>query len=112
MIDFNLKEGTAVLNNDIDLIKQQIDILFDTDKMEVLGDSTFGTHYEEFLYDLKMSADSIAYCIKKDLNSLTLFGYVPDVQVELYQGTENDIVLVKISLTKDADSYEMTIKIS
>lgn len=112
MIDFSLDEKKAVLNNDIDLIKQQIDILFDTDNMEVLGDREFGTHYEEFLYDLKMSADSIAYTITSDLRKLTLFGFTPEVKVDLYQGTENDIILVRIDLKRDFESYDMTIKIS
>ena len=30
MIDFSINRNKGVLNNDIDLIKQQIDILFDT----------------------------------------------------------------------------------
>ena len=112
MIDFSLKEDSAVLNNDVDLIKQQIDILFDTDKMEVLGSSEFGTHYETFLYDLKMSPEAIAHTIEGDIRSLTLFGYVPYVTVDLYQGTEHDIVLVKIDLVRDDDNYEITFKIS
>lgn len=112
MIDFSLKEDSAVLNNEIDLIKQQVDILFDTDKMEVLGSSEFGTHYEEFLYDLKMSPEAIARTVENDVRSLVLFGYTPYVNVELYQGTERDIVLVKIDLVRNDSSYEITFKIS
>ena len=112
MVDFSLKEDTAVLNNDIDLIKQQVEILFDTDKMEVLGDSEFGTHYEEFLYDLKMSTDAIRFVIMSDLNKLQLFGFTPSVNVYLYEGTENDIILVKIDLTRDVENYNITFKIS
>ena len=112
MTDFSLDENKATLNNDVDLIKQQIDILFDTDKMEVLGDSTFGTHYEDFLYDLKMSAEAIEYAVSRDINSLNLFGYTPYVKVELYQGTENDIILVKIDLVRNVENYEIIFKIS
>lgn len=112
MIDFSLDENKAVINNEIDLIKQQIDILFDTDKMEVLGNSTFGTHYEDFLYDLKMSAEAIEYTVSRDLSQLRLFGYTPYVKVEFYQGTENDIILVKIDLIRDIENYEITFKIS
>lgn len=112
MIDFSLDENKAVLNNDVDLIKQQIDILFDTDKMEVLGNSTFGTHYEEFLYDVKMPAEAIEYTVTRDISSLNLFGYVPYVKVEMYQGTENDIILVKIDLVRDVENYEIIFKIA
>ena len=111
MIDFCLNQTPATINNEIDLIKQQIELLFDTDKMEVLGSPEFGTHYEEFLYDLGMSAETIASKISADMNTLSLFGYSHEVKVDLYQGTENDIILVHIYLTKD-DTYEMTIKIS
>ena len=112
MIDFSLDEDKAVLNNDIDLIKQQIDILFDTDKMEVLGDSTFGTHYEEFLYDLNVSAEAIQYTIARDISGLNLFGFTPYVTVDLYQGIEHDIILVKIDLVRDVETYNYTFKIS
>ena len=112
MIDFSLNERVATINNDIDLIKQQIDILFDTNKMEVFGDRNFGTNYEDFLYDLSLPAETIQYQIESDLNTLQLFGYKPTVKVDLYQGTENDIILVRITLTNNNDTYEMTIKIS
>ncbi len=111
MIDFCLKEEPATINNEIDLIKQQIELLFDTDKMEVLGGLEFGTHYEEFLYDLSIGADAIADKISADMNTLNLFGYVHEVKVDLYQGTENDIILVHIYLKKD-EIYELIIKIS
>ena len=80
--------------------------------MEVLGDSTFGTHYEDFLYDLKMSSEAITYTIERDLGKLQLFGFTPYVSVNLYQGTENDIILVKIDLVRDIENYEITFKIS
>lgn len=112
MIDFSLDKNKVTINSEIELIKQQIDLLFDTDKMEVLGDNTFGTHYEEFLYDMKMSAESIEYTIARDLGKLVLFGYTPYVKVDMYQGTENDIILVKIDLVRDTDDYEITFKIS
>lgn len=112
MVDFSLREDAAILNNDIDLIKQQIEILFDTDKMEVLGDSEFGTHYEEFLYDLKMSTDAIEYVITSDLNKLQLFEFIPTVTVSLFEGTENDIILVKIDLSRNNENYNITFKIS
>ena len=112
MIDFSLDEHYATINNNVDLIKQQIDLLFDTKKMEVLGDSEYGTNYEDFLYDLSLSAEAIRSQIEADINTLQLFEYTPTVKVDLYQGTEHDIILVRIELKSSEDTYEMTIKIS
>ena len=52
MIDFNLNKGKAILNNDVDLILQQIDMLFDTTPNEVLGFEDYGTKYDYYLYNL------------------------------------------------------------
>jgi len=112
MIDFSLAEGKATINNDIELLKQQIDILFDTRDMEVLGSCYYGTDYETFLYDLSMSAPAIESAILNDLYQLETFGYSPSVHVDLFEGTENDIILVKIDFVKDSDNYEFTFKIS
>ena len=112
MIDFSLAEGKATINNDIELLKQQIDILFDTRDMEVLGSCYYGTDYEKFLYDLSMSAPAIESAILSDLYSLNTFGYSPSVHVDLFEGTENDIILVKINFVKESDNYEFTFKIS
>ena len=53
MNDFNLNNGRGALNDDIDLILQQIDILFDTNPREVFGNESFGTTYDKYLYQLK-----------------------------------------------------------
>ena len=52
MNDFNLNNGRGALNDDIDLILQQIDILFDTNPREVFGNESFGTTYDKYLYQL------------------------------------------------------------
>lgn len=112
MIDLSLDKENGFLNNDIALIKQQIDILFDTNKGEVLGDDGFGTQYDKYLYNLKISNEGLKSEVLSDLNSLELFGYTPTVEVYLLQGTEQDIALINIRLSKDGTTYEKTYKIS
>lgn len=112
MIDLSLDKEKGFLNNDIALIKQQIDILFDTNKGEVLGDDDFGTQYDKYLYNLKISNEGLKSEVLSDLNSLELFGYTPTVEVYLLQGTEQDIALINIRLSKDGTTYEKTYKIS
>ena len=48
MIDFNLDYDNVVKYDEVDLILQQVDILFDTSRGEVLGDVSYGTNYSDF----------------------------------------------------------------
>ena len=111
MIDFDLK-GAPILNNDISLVLQQIDILFDTIPTEVLGDVNYGTKYHKFLFDLNISNEYIKHTVLSDLNSLELLGFAPNVEVHLLQGTEHDIVLVEIELVRDEEYYQKVYKIN
>lgn len=111
MIDFCLSEDAPIVNDELSFILQQIDLLFDTQHKEVLGDEEFGTSYERYLYDMKMSNYGLKHIILSDLNSLDLMGYVPDVEVHLLQGTEKDIALIDITLTRSGESYKQIYKI-
>lgn len=111
MIDFNLDYDYAIKYDEVELILQQVDILFDTSRGEVLGDVSYGTNYSEFLYNLQISNDDIKYTIERDLSSLYLFGYNYDVNVSILAGSENDIILVKIDFYKDDEYFNKTYKI-
>jgi hypothetical protein len=41
-----------------------------------------------------------------------MFGFTPTVEVYLLQGSEQDIALINIGLTRDGEIYEKTYKIS
>lgn len=112
MIDFDLKNNQPIQNNDLYLVLQQIDLLFGTKPKEVLGDEDFGTNYDKYLYDLNITNEAIKYSVLSDLNSLDLMGFTPDVEVYLLQGTEHDIALVNISLTRDDECYQKIYKIN
>ena len=112
MIDFNLDFGDATKNNEIELILQQIDILFDTNRREVLGDEEFGTEYDRYLYNLNVSNEGLAERVRSDLKSLELFGYTPEVEVLFLQGSQQDIALINIILSKNNNKFEKTYRIS
>jgi hypothetical protein len=112
MIDFSLNHNKSSLNGDIELLLQQIDILFDTDKKEVLGDEDFGTQYDKYLYNLKISNEGLKHVVLDDLSKIEMFGFTPTVEVYLLQGSEQDIALINIGLTRDGEIYEKTYKIS
>jgi hypothetical protein len=111
MIDFDL-HNKPIQNEDISLVLQQIDILFDTKPREVLGDEGFGTNYEKYLFDLNLSNEALKHTVISDLNSLDLLGFSPDVEVHLLQGTEHDIALVEINLIRDDEYYQQIYRIN
>lgn len=112
MVDFCLDEtGDPIQNDDVLLLLQQIDLLFDTKPKEVLGQETFGTKYDTYLYNLKISNNALQQIVLQDLYSLDLMGFEPDVEIHLLQGTEKDIALINITLTRDNEYYQQIYKI-
>ena len=111
MVDFNLDAGSPIKNGDIALILQQIDILFDTTPKDVLGYEEYGTRYDDYLYKLDISQEALRQTVLNDLLSLNLFDFSPSVQIHLLQGTEQDIALVEIVLSRDDERYEKVYKI-
>lgn len=111
-MDFNINQGKSLITNDVELLLQQIDILFDTCPREVLGSPEFGTEYDRYLYDMHVTNDSLKEKILSDISSLDLYGFIPTVEVYMFQGTERDIALIDVTLTKDYNTYRKTYKIS
>lgn len=114
MVDFSLykKSGTATINQEVDLLLQQVDILFDTTPTEVLGDENFGTKYDSYLYDTRLSASNLKLIVEDDLSQLNLMGWDYEVEVHLLQGTEQDIAVIRITFYKGIESVQKTYRIS
>ena len=114
MVDFSLykKSGTATINQEVDLLLQQVDILFDTTPTEVLGDENFGTKYDSYLYDTRLSASNLKLIVEDDLSQLNLMGWNYEVEVHLLQGTEQDIAVIQITFYKGIESVQKTYRIS
>lgn len=115
MIDFNIsteKFDGVVLNTEIECVLQQIDMLFNTDIYDVLGDVTYGTNYDRYLYTLGMSNVSLESKIMNDLNSLDLGSFKPEVNVSIVEGTHRDIAFINITLYTDSEEYTKTYMIN
>lgn len=114
MVDFSLykKSGRSTINYEVDLLIQQVDLLFDTTPTEVLGDENFGTKYDVYLYDTRISADTLKSVVERDLSSLNLMGWNYNVEVHLLQGTEQDIALINIEFRKGIETVQKIYKIS
>lgn len=112
MIDFNLNEGEPTINDDVACLIQQIDILFDSNRGDLIGDIEYGTDYERYLYDLKLTPEALEEQMLNDLYSLDLLGFVPDVKVYLMQGSERDIAVIDVHLRRNSEDYSKTYKIT
>lgn len=107
MIDFSIFEDitdNAVISNDEEYVSQQIDLLFNTDSGSVLGDLSFGSNYDRYLYTTGISNYALENKILGDIRNLDLRGYTPSVTVTLMEGTIRDIAIIDITLTGE---YEM-----
>lgn len=116
MIDINIgtsvaSKEKAILSNNLDLLLQQVDMLFSTDIYTVLGDENYGTNYDKYLYTTGVSNAGLESKILSDLNKLNLFGFKPTVSVMLLEGTVRDIALIDITFTGDYETINKTYRI-
>lgn len=111
--DLNLAEnGGAILSTELEVLKQEIEILFETRPGDLLGEADYGTDYSKNLYILRQGNEALRSQIAGDLSQLELFGYQPSIEISLMQGTERDIALIKVDLQKDDEKYTELYKIS
>lgn len=111
MIDFSLSNkltDDCIVSNKLIYVLQQIDLLFDTCPGEVLGNMSFGTNYDKYLYNLSVSNSTLENKILSDLNTLDLCGFSPSVNVHIVEGTVRDIAIINIKLTGDYEDYDKT----
>ncbi len=112
LYDFNIKTDSDVINNIFDYVIAQIELLFDTNKGDVLGDYSFGTDYEQFIWDLELPNSAISAQIEADIKSnVDLAGATFDVSTTLLHGTENDIIMVSINVYFDQYYKNLTYNI-
>lgn len=112
MYDFCRIEEVPALNDEVDLIIQQIDILFDTHPGEVLGDISYGTNYSKYIHELNIGSEMIQSEIYSDIiENVELFGWDIEVEVKFMLGEQNDIIIVGIQFSKDSESYAKAYRI-
>ena len=64
-LDFSLYDD-IILTNELDAALQELDVIFNTDLTEVLGESSFGSKFESFLWELTPDTNRLkTYMIEK-----------------------------------------------
>lgn len=99
MIDISLNDDIFI-NTELDAAIQELDMLFNTENTELIGDTTYGTLWEDFLWQLTPSINELKQYISNKLaGTYFLSSFNPQVEVEFENGTERSIYYVKIILT-------------
>lgn len=115
MIDFALSNkltDDVLINNELLSVLQQIDLLFNTEPNEVLGDDMFGSNYDNYLYTLGVSNAALESKILNDIMKLNLYSFIPSVKVTIVDGTYRDIAFIDITLKGPYDYYTKTYMIN
>ena len=112
MIDFNSSTSSPLLEMEGDLVLQQIDMLFDTKRGDVLGEFSYGTDFEKFLWDLQISNGRISQYVEGVIQSfVNMLGFTLSVKTTILYGTSDDIILIQIGIKKHGYYQERTYRI-
>ncbi len=99
MLDLAL-DNRIFLNSELDCALQEIDMLLNTSNTELLGDPSYGTDFESFLWTLTPTTTELEDYIKEKIRTNTLFvnKFKNYVRCEFLQGKYRSIYKVKIIL--------------
>ena len=61
------------LDDEVDLALQELDILFNTEPTEMLGDPNYGVFFEQFLWDLNPRSSELKEYITKKIEDNTYY---------------------------------------
>lgn len=113
MVDLCNTTDAVLLDQNIDIVLQQIEMLFDTHPGDVIGDYKFGADFEEYLFNTAMGNQMVADKISSLIAShVDLLGWDVHVDVEFMAGTLHDIMVLKVSIYKDNEVYSKIYKVT
>ena len=109
MVDLSL-DHKILLNSEFDAAIQELDIMFNTETTELINNPTFGTNFEQFLWQMTPATSSLKkYICEKIGETLFLSQLEYNVNVELLKGELRLIYDVSIEI-KDKNGKKITRK--
>lgn len=109
MIDLALDDRIYIDDN-LDAALQELDILFNTTNSELLGDTSYGCFFEQFLWALTPTSTDLQNYIQEKIDgTYFLSQYQTDIQVQFVEGEYQSVYIVKIGIVEDG--YEIINKI-
>lgn len=113
MVDLCTTNDAVVLENDIDLVLQQIEVLFDTDPGDVIGAPRFGIKFDNYLYETSLGNHTVAAQISNMISSnVDLMGWQVQVDVDFLAGSDNDILMFRVMIYNEVDTYSKIYKVT
>lgn len=98
MLDLAL-DGKVFIENKVDAALQELDMLFNTEKTELINNPNYGTNFEQFLWRLNPSFQQIEQYINEQIaNTFFLRDMKHNVNVQMLEGDYRYIYLVQISV--------------
>lgn len=105
MLDFCINNDIPQISNSVDIVVQQIELFMDTWIDEVLGEDC-GQDFDRFLFDTSVGNNATASYISNVIhNHVNLLDWSLDVGVDYLLGTQNDILMVYLTLSREGASY-------
>lgn len=99
MIDLAIDSRVFIMTP-LDEALQELDILFNTTNTELIGEPTFGTYFEQFLWQTSdVSNELRKYIIDKIQGTYFLSQLTVNVSVEMLKGEYRNIYDVKINVS-------------
>lgn len=98
MIDLAI-DSKVFITNEFDAAMQELDIILNTTNTELIGYPSFGTNFEQFLWQLNPAVNSIKeYIYEKIQDTLYLRQYTTDIDVNILKGDYRMIYNVEINV--------------
>lgn len=107
-----MKELDIALNEDIIITSklaqalQELDILFNTERTELLGDTNFGSFFEGYLWEMNRPNDDVKTYIRNVMQQSYIFNeMLDDINVQMIDGEYRPIYIIQITL-KDNEANQ------
>lgn len=105
MIDLAL-DNSVFVNSNVNAALQELDILFNTENTELIGYPRFGSNFEQFLWQMNPSPNSLKTYMEELIKNNTVFCNEFDIiiDVNILEGEYRNIYNVIIVLRTDPKS--------
>lgn len=109
MYDISLNNNNLFITDRIEAAIQELDLMFNTEPTELIGDVNYGTNWYNYLWSLTpMINDLKNYIINRISQTYFASQFNPIVDVEFAQGIHTSIYVIKISLTDPTTNETLT----
>ena len=99
MLDLSL-DYKIFVKNDLDAAVQELDLLFNTENTELINYPSFGTNFDQFLWQLSPSPNALkSYILEKINETYFLIKQNVDIEVSTQKGEYRMIYNVAISIS-------------